>query len=489
MKKVDPFGLLDIDEIEIDRELSARSFHDYIPLVWPQIEPTNPFIDNWHIGAIAEHLEAVSDNQISRLVINVPPGTMKSLAVCVFFPSWVWGPKNMPGKKLMFASYSDRISFRDSTRTRLLMESPFYQARWGDRFALTSKGMEKFGNDKFGWRMATTVRGGATGEHADMQFVDDPLKPYDVSKSMHVEIGALEDCRIWWNETMSTRLVSIKYSSRVIIMQRLHDADLAGAVFKEGGYELLMLPMGFDPTRKCFTSIGFEDPRTEEGELLFPERFPAEEVARQAKEMGDRAAQAQHQQDPVLTEGNIIKYDWIMHWTKETLPFQWVTMIQSWDCTFKDSDNSDFVVGQVWGLGNDNNFYLLDQYRDRAGLLETCTAIKRMTIKWPKTHIKLVENKANGPAVFETLRTRIRGITLIEPEGGKIARVHAMEPLWNAGEVYIPPESVDWVPGYVAELTGFPAKLHDDQVDSTSQALIYFQSKSILTLKKAMANV
>jgi predicted phage terminase large subunit-like protein len=476
-----------LDDEALEAELGSRSLHEYIKLAWPEVEPSNEFVDNWHIGAICEHLEAVIDGQITRLVINVPPGTMKSLTCCVFFPSWVWGPRNLPGKKLMFGSYTDRLAYRDSLRTRNLVNSDFYRRRWGNRFKLTTSSLSKFDTDAAGWRMATTVRGGATGEHADIQLVDDPLKPYEVTRALTVTGTALEDCRIWWSETMASRLVSIVKSARIIIMQRLHDADLAGAVLKEGGYEHLMLPMAFESKRKCFTSIGFEDPRTEEGELLFVERFPQEAVDKQAKEMGSRAARAQHQQDPILLEGNIIHGNWIQHWEQEKLPLRWLTMIQSWDCTFKDSDGTDFVAGQVWALGSDSNFYLLDQVCERMGLVDTCLAMKRMSKKWPKTFRKLIENKANGPAVYEVMKKRIKGLRLVEPEGGKIARVHAMEPVWEAGEVFIPPADVEWVGGYISELTGFPAKAHDDQVDATSQALLYLQTKSIKMLKDAMA--
>lgn len=480
--------LLAVEDIELEREICSRSFHEFIPLAWPSVEPTKDFVDNWHIGAICEHLEAVIDGQINRLVINVPPGTMKSLSVCVFFPAWTWGPRRLPGTKFIFASYSSMQSpsFRDSARTRDLILSPFYQDRWGMDYRLTSKPSGKFWNNFSGWRMATTVQGGVTGEHADIQVVDDPIKPYEVSKSLHVTGRALAECLTWWNETMSSRLVDIVKSARIIIMQRLHDADLAGAVLKEGGYTHLMLPHKFERKRRCITSIGFSDPRTEEGELLFPARFPLEGVDQQAKEMGSRAARAQHQQDPILAEGNIIKGEWIQQWEERTLPFRWVTMIQSWDCAFKGNEDSDFVVGQVWGLAEDGKFYLLDQVRERMGLVDTCKAIKRMTVKWPKAHRKLIEDKANGPAVFDTLKKRVLGMTLVNPEGGKEARVHAMEPLWENGDVLIPPDSYEWVSDYIAELTGFPAKENDDQVDSTSQALIYFQSKSIITLQQAM---
>lgn len=482
--------LLAVDDRLLDRAIASGGLHDFIELAWHLVEPAKPFVDNWHIGAVCEHLEAAIAGEIPRLVINIPPGTMKSLSCAVFLPAWDWGPNGIPGKKYIYGSYSDRIAFRDSGRTRRLIDSDWYQNCWGDHVHMQERNASKITNIEGGFRLATTVRGGVTGEHADVQVVDDPIKPFEVSRSMHVAARALEDVIVWWDQTMATRVTDVAKAIRIIIMQRLHDNDLAGYVLKAGGYEHLMLPMEFEMSRRCFTSIGFSDPRTVEGELLFPERFPAEAIERQKKELGTRGSRAQHQQDPIAEGGNIIKGDWVRHWDPKQLPapHRWHMLIQSWDCTFKDSDNTDFVAGQVWGASGEY-YYLLDYFLERAGLMDTCTAIKKMTLRFPKARVKLIEDKANGPAVFETLDGIISGMKLVNPEGGKIARVHAVEPLWEAGRVLIPPAGhpqYPWVPSFISNVTGFPSRHHDDDVDSMSQALIYLESKAFVKLKKAM---
>lgn len=471
-------------EIGLDIELASRSYADFVDIAWDIVEPSRPMVWGWHNDAICEHLQAVYEGQLRRLVINVPPGTMKSLGCCVFFPAWVWSQD--PRKKFIFASYSDTVSLRDSKRCKRLIEHAWYQERWGDKYQLfrDDRAAGKYANDKGGFRLATTVKGGVTGEHADIQVVDDPTKPLEVTKSMHVAQTALDEVKTWWGETMSSRLVDFETSARIVIMQRLHEDDLAGHLLKEGGYEHLMLPMEFEPKRKCYTSIGFEDPRTKEGELLCPARIPAEAVEQTKRELGSRGAHAQLQQNPTPAEGSIIKAHWAKYY--QIIPKRFTLMIQSWDCTFKDGTTNDFVCGQVWGVV-DSEYYLVDQIKERMGFVDTCKAIRALTLKWPKATYKIVEDKANGPAVVDALRKQIPGFKLVNPEGGKIARVHAVEPIWESGNVYLPcPEMAPWVyapDGFLDEITGFPARAHDDQVDAMSQALIFLETKSLGRLR------
>jgi predicted phage terminase large subunit-like protein len=288
---------------------------------------------------------------------------------------------------------------------------------------------------------------------------------------------------------MSSRLVDFENSVRIIIMQRLVEGDLAGKAIAQG-YEHLMLPMEYEPKRKCVTSIGFEDPRTVEGELLNRKRFPRSAIENLKRELGSRGTAAQLQQNPIAAGGNIIKEQWARFY--EVLPKRFHNLIQSWDCTFKDADDSDFVVGQVWGQ-HGANYYLVDQIRGRMNFVETCNAIRMLSSKHPKARTKIIEDKANGPAVISALKREVPGLIPVNPEGGKEARVHAVEPLWEAGNVYLPSGNLaTWVTGpdsFLDEVIGFPAKPHDDQVDAMSQALIYLESKSIGLLKAAMDNV
>jgi predicted phage terminase large subunit-like protein len=493
-----------LDRAAIERELCSRHLKDYVLKAWGQIEPARPFKDNWHIDAICEHLEAVARREIRRLVINVPPGSMKSLLCGVFWPSWVW-TKDAEAKWIT-ASYSPIVSRRDAYRAQRLMESPWYQERWGAlwRPNFGDWGATRYSNSVGGFRLAVTVAGGATGEHADHQLVDDPIKPLD-ARGARADSAALGACIEWWDETMTTRVVDPAQSTRTIIMQRLHDRDLSGHVLATGDYVHLNLPMRYEP--RCVVSVphacslkddakgtltpatptGFKDPRRE-GELLWPERFPESVQAERKKELGSRGVAAQDQHRPMPTGGGIFKRDWIRYWTAFPKG-KGAQMIQSWDCAFKGTDDSDFVVGQVW-VKYDGGFYLIDQVRGQMGFSATCHAVIALSAKWPKAVRKLIEAKANGDAVIDALKRKVPGLIAVNPEGGKVARANAVEALWESGNVFLP-ASAPWVHDVIEEIVSFngdPGR-HDDQVDAMTQALVYLHGRTVGTYRDAMRRV
>jgi predicted phage terminase large subunit-like protein len=473
------------DEAQADRELAKRGYIHFVEAAWDEVEPAQQFVNSWNVGAVCEHMQAVAEGQISRLVINVPPNTSKSMSCSVLYVPWLW--TRYPGKKLIYACYDDKLARRDSLRAKNLIRSEWYQDRWGEDWEINRNLQdtgEKYYTTKGGFRMITTIGGSVTGEHADIQIVDDPIKPKETTGVQAINKTFLEIVNTWWKDTMSTRLVDYEKSARVIIMQRLHEADLAGSVLAEGGYEHLCLPMEFEPERKCFTSLGWEDPRTEHGELLCPARFGREAVEMLKRELGPRGAQAQLQQDPISMTGNLFKRGKEKYYTE--LPKKFEKMIQSWDCTFKETADGSFVVGQVWGrLGAD--FYLIDQVRGRWSFTDTCTQIKALTAKWPKAISKLIEDKANGPAVIDHLSSTISGIIPVKPKGGKEARANAVEPYWDAGNIYLPhPTIAPWVSAFTDEVFKFPAGKNDDQVDSMTQSLSYLGQSNLARLRAAM---
>ena len=449
---------------EVDQELAARGLREFVRQAWPVVEPATEFVSGWHLDAICEHLEAVTRGQIHRLLISVPPRHMKSLAVSVFWPCWEW--ITHPERRWLFCSYAAGLAIRDSVKCRRMVESPWYRRRWLDRFVLTSDQNEKsrFENDKAGYRIAIGVGGAATGEGGDRVIVDDPHNVREAESEI-VRQSVLD----WWDQVMSTRLNDPKRGAMVIVMQRVHESDLAGHVLQQGGYEELKLPAEYEGSQQV-TSIGWRDPRTELGELLWPERFGQEEVEALKRTMGSYAAAGQLQQRPAPAAGGILKRHWWKFYREAPRPFSEV--IQSWDCAFKDTRTSDFVVGQVWGRHGADK-YLLDQVRGRMDCPATIQAVKRLSEKWPQAQAKLVEDKANGPAVIATLKHEIVGLIAVNPEGGKEVRAHAVSPQIEAGNVYLPdPTIAPWIGGFIDECAAFPNGAYDDQVDAMSQALV-----------------
>lgn len=473
---------------EIDAELATRSLGRFVRQAWPVVEPATPFAPGWHIDAIVEHLEAVSRGQIRNLLINVPPRHMKSLLVAVFWPAWEW--IRWPERRWLFSSYGAQLSIRDSVKCRRLIESPWYQDRWGARFALTSDQNTKgrFDNDRSGYRLSTSVGGAATGEGGDRIVCDDPNNVNEVESD-----AVRKATNDWFDVVMSTRLNDPKTGAKVVVMQRCHQQDLGGHLLEQGGWEHLCLPAEYEGARPA-SSIGWSDPRREQSELLWPERFGPQEIESLKVSLGSYGAAGQLQQRPSPSGGGIIKRHWFRYWQPRganlppvsvRLPDGTVTLIsavevpsrvdeqiQSWDCAFKDLGTSDYVVGQAWArIGG--AFFLGDQIRARMDCPTTVKAVRELTQRFPGTLAKLIEDKANGSAVIQMLARELPGILPVNPSGGKIARAAAVSPLIEAGNIYLPhPQYAPWVHAFIEECAAFPNGAHDDQVDAMTQALL-----------------
>jgi len=472
---------------------STLTLKAFIQAAWSVVEPATAFIPGWHLDAISDHLEAVSKGQIRNLLINIPPRHMKSLAVSVFWPTWEW--TFAPSVRWLFASYAESLSKRDSLKCRRLIDSLWYKAKFGHIFSLTSDQNEKmrFENDKTGYRIATSVGGSGTGEGGNRIVVDDPHNATQAQSDTQ-----RESALTWWDQTMATRLNDPQKDTKVIVMQRLHERDLSGHVLEQGGYEHLCLPAEYEP--KTFISlIGWSDPRTQPGELLWPARFREQEITRLKRDLGSYAAAGQLQQRPSPAEGGMLKRFWWRYWKPRgsdlggvmirmadgsyqtiepvELPETFDEILQSWDMSFKDATaakggDPDSVAGGVWGR-LDANKYFLDLVCAQMDFPQTCSAVIALSQKWPNANAKLVEDKANGPAVIATLRNKIAGLIAVEPEGGKVARVNAVSPGIESGNVFIPhPLLYAWVDPFVEECAAFPNGAHDDRVDQMSQALV-----------------
>lgn len=482
---------------EIDRELCKRSLAYYIKQAWPVVEPGNRYIHGWHIDAISEHLEAATRGEIRNLIINIPPRHMKSLLCCVFWFTWVWTWK--PESRWIFSSYGENLSIRDSLKCRRIIQSLWYQNLFGDVFKLTGDQNQKtrFENDKTGYRMATSVGGQGTGEGGDYIIVDDPIKAGD-AHSPTIRKNVTD----WWDNTMSTRGNNPEKTVKLIIMQRLHEQDLTGHLLermKTSGqhYEHLCLPAEYEVTNRV-TALGWRDPRQEPGELLWPQRFTQAAMTELKKSMSAFGVAGQLQQRPSPDTGGIFKrYHW-RYWKPRgvnlpvvlvenedgilleieavDLPENFDEQMQSWDLTFKDTRTSDFVAGQVWARVEANKF-LLGYYKERADIIVTMKAISNFTDKWPEAYAKLIEDKANGPAVISMLHNKISGLIAVNPEGGKISRAHAVAPSVESGNVFLPhPALYGWVDNFIDSCAVFPNGANDDDVDAFTQALNRWQA-------------
>lgn len=487
---------------DCDRELVERhGFREFIRLAFPHIpgEQATQFEPNWHIDAIADHLEAQSRGQLKDLVINVPPGHMKSVSVCVLWLPWEWSWNPYSG--WIFASFDGRLTNRDADKSLQLMTSDWYRSRWGTYNGVLTLDDRKYAvsdhkNNHGGFRWSTSCPGGAvTGRHANRIVVDDPIKPRDKdgkgrgTATTAITSVQLENVADWYFGTMPTR--RRKGATRTIIMQRLHTEDLVGKIKERGDdYQFLTLPAEFDPKSRCVTFLGdkpfFRDPRTDPDELLWPGLFPRERIDELKRELAEEAS-AQLQQNPVAKGGNIFKRASLRYWSrtpgriyidpdgKENVCGELPTYFRrgmSWDLSFKDTESSDFVAGGCW-RSTLTDHYLEEIVMDQMDFVRTVQEILGMCRRWPDCAAKYIEDKANGPAVKSMLANQIPGLIMVEPQGSKIERAHLVQWLFRGGNVWFPnPDEYPEAKELIVQILAFPRGKNDDGVDMVDQYLI-----------------
>lgn len=472
--------------IACDREtVRSGSLVDFIRLVWPQAYAAFPLQWNWHIPLIADHYMACYRGEIEELVVNIPPAGSKSSLTCVLFPLWVWAKS--PERSFITAAYGDEVINRDARLFRETIQSKWWQERWGQDFRIPTKpAVELIENNRGGFRLGTTPGGVVTGFHANYQIIDDPIKPEELTK-----VG-LETVRGWLGRTMGSRWrLAPEVNSRILIMQRLHCDDPSQLMLDNGAVHIC-LPANFDPARRTVTTWG-RDPREAVGELFEPRRLPQAYLDKKKINLGGMAYSAQYDQAPVPEGGAIFKRETLRFWSTVRegkfaimpgwepsavvpRPPQLDQVIDSWDCAFKAEENSDFVAGQEWARVG-GSFYLLDQLHGHFDFPTTVKKVKELASRNRKAIVKLIEDKANGTGVVATLTLEVPGLVAVDPQGGKFSRASATSGLFEAGNVYLPDPAMpgfEWVASlYLPELLSFPRAKHDDQVDATTQALLY----------------
>lgn len=462
-----------LELLEAEAQDRAReSLAAFVKYFWSVVEPGTPLEWNWHLDVICRALERVTRRECLRLVICIPPGHMKSLLVSVFWPAWEW--LDHPERRKQFFSNDDALVLRDSRRTRDILTSDRYMQMVDWRLKRDQNEKANFENTQGGFRQCMSIRAKVTGKRADDQIVDDP---YDAKELMghpeKVRERMLEILTIW-DDTLASRLNDPRTGARVIIMQRLHENDLAGECIRRG-YDAVVLPTEFDPER-----AHPEDPRTKRGELLFPKRFPQHIIDEKKKRPQSFAAM--DNQRPVAADGGLFKKEWFVEYDEDpySIRSRAGQVILSVDCTFKDSSTSDYVAIGAWArVGPD--LLLLDQVRAQMDFPATCSAVESMHAKWRPRHV-LVEEAANGHALIQVMKKKIPGIIGFKPKASKYARAQVAADYFESGNILTPSKrhALFDVDAYKAELLVFPNGANDDQVDQTSQAVIRMAGRPAL---------
>lgn len=472
---------------DVQRERCMRSLYYFAQHAWHVLEPGRQFKDNWHIQAICEHLQAVSEGQIHRLLINVPPRHMKSLLVSVMWPVWDW--LRTPTRQFLTASYRDQLATRDALKSRQLIQSLWFQSLFGHLFTLSRDQNQKtrYQNDKMGYRIAITSMGGV-GEGGDFLIADDPQNTDKMDSDPYVE--ATTD---WWNLTFNQRLNDQNDGAIVLTMQRLSERDLSQCAIDEGGWEHLMLPAEYEPARACKTSLGFRDPRTEAGELLWPNRIGEAALAKMKKRLGTYGAAGQLQQRPAPAGGGIIKREGWRIIRRAELPEFFVYAL-SFDTAATEDEANDPTGATVWGLSvqpGKAGMFRLGQLEEWLQTPDLERRVPQFYRDWP-TELNYKHGQqiygaqlwieAAGPTGLALVQLLQRKhptipITGLDPKklgGDKNARARLAAVYIENGLVWLlDPRDDPTVPVFLDRADAFPKCKPRDTVDSAIQAILH----------------
>lgn len=471
--------LSDADMLEIEREYCTRSLSRFAKRAWHVLEPAAELKWGWALDAICEHLQAVSSGQIKRLRINVPPGCMKSLLTSVLWGAWEWGALGRQSLSIIGTAHSQDLAIRDSRKTRLLIKSQWYQRLWPIEFAKDLDGKIEFGNTKQGVRAAYAFTG-MTGRRGDRVILDDPISAFDANSD-----AALKAARLAFTETLPTR-VNNSDSAIVVIMQRLNENDVCGVIDELAlDYESLILPMRYEECFKSKTCIGFSDPRTKDGELLFPERFSEQDVVSLEKTLGSYGAAGQLQQRPSPRGGGLIQVNWFRMYHNAPLDIDFRVIFA--DTAQKTGEQNDFSVMQCWGRTSTGQAILLDQIRGKWEAPELLVQARAFYLKHRSDAAlsplrgMAVEDKVSGTGLIQTLRREGIAILPIQRSKDKYSRACDAAPFIECGNVLLP-AFAPWLSDFLAEIEKFPSGAHDDQIDPMCDAIQYVQTAPAVSL-------
>lgn len=453
----------DMPTQDLVNAIVRRDLASFIRKSATTLSPGTPFQDNWHIQAVAWHLNEVREGRIRRLIINMPPRSLKSISASVALPAFVLG--HDPTRRIICVSYGTELSTKLMNDFRAVVDSPWYRSAFpGTRFAGKNSESE-VETTRRGSRLATSIGGTLTGRGGHLIVIDDPLKPLDaLSQSKR------ESANQWFANTLLSRLDDKRTGAIVIVMQRVHMDDLTGFV-TDGSDEwtVLTLPAMAEEDE----SIRIGDERWHHrrvGNLLHPEREPRHILESMRQSLGSDLFSAQYQQAPVPEGGAMIRRAWVRRYVTPPLRTDSSRIIQSWDTASKAGPENDWSVCTTWHEEN-GIYYLLDVERGRYDFPTLRNRVLAQKHRWAPTRL-LIEDTAAGTGLIQDLARSGCHAIPVKPERDKIARMAIQTGKFEAGQVYLP-ERASWLPAFEAELFAFPGSKHDDQIDSVSQALGY----------------
>lgn len=443
---------------------ARNDLYTFMHRAFRELNPTTPFLHTWHNELIASKLEACWRAEITRLIINVPPRSLKSHAAAVSFPAFVLG--HNPSAQIICASYGQDLASKHSSDCRTVINSDWYKALFPTRLAAQKQSVQEFQTTQNGFRLATSVGGVLTGRGADFLIIDDPLKPDEaLSETQRKAVNE------WFDHTLYSRLNDKRQGVIIIIMQRLHQDDLVGHVIDQEEWDWVRLPAIAEEDEEHVIRSPYRTwtAHRKAGEALHPGREPLPVLEHLRKTLGEYNFSGQYQQSPSPLGGGMVKFEWLVGYVPGTQPAKFNIVFQSWDTANKSTELSDYSVCTTWGRKN-KKLFLLDVFRKRLDYPDLKRAVWQLSARFQPRNI-LIEDKASGTQLIqELIRDGVHGVTRYEPTMDKIMRMHSVTSTFENKFVFLPTEA-EWLDTYIRELISFPACKHDDQCDSTSQAL------------------
>lgn len=472
-----PDDLKGMDPKRIMDAIYRENLNAFIQRCFMEVNPGQNFLDNWHFQAIAYQLSQVANGNVKRLLITLPPRSLKSLSASIAFPAWILGRD--PSLRMINVSYGESLATAHTNSFRRIINSDWYQRLYPAMRINPRKDTEKeTQTTKNGYRITTTVGGSLTGRGGSIIIIDDPMKAADANSE-----ASRKKINTWFDETLLTRLDNKKDDAIILVMQRLHVDDLAGHVLGHGGWTHLDLPAINDSPANVIIGENAKGElqyhHRDVGDILHPEREPLEELNKLKRSMGSAAFSAQYQQQPVPVDGNLVKWKWFNRYTSLPEKSYSNKIVQSWDTASKSHELTDYSAC-VTALVYKDDIYILDVFRDRLDYPELKKKIISMRKHW-KTDTLLIEDKGSGTGLIADLKSDgIRSIG-INPEADKVVRMSTCSAKIEDGSVLLPKDA-PWMDDFKMELLAFPNGKHDDQADAFSQLINWNRTRSRYTL-------
>lgn len=378
--------------------LLRNDFSTFIEGSFCELNPDAQFLSNWHIEAIASELERCLRGETKRLIICVPPRSLKSHCASVAFPAWLLGHK--PSAQIICASYGQDLADKLALDSRTLMNSEWYRNVFATRLSSQRQAVSEFITEAHGFRLATSVGGVLTGRGGDFIIIDDPLKPDEAVSD--TQRNAVND---WYEHTLYSRLNNKQTGCIILIMQRLHEDDLVGHLLQQGGWKILKFPAIAieDETHIIQNCYGTRTVRRVKGTALHPERESEDQLADIRRNLGEYNFAGQYQQEPAPLGGGMVKLDWLKTYKVGEEPAQFDLVFQSWDTAVKATELSDYSVCTTWGK-KDQNLYLLHVLRQRMEYPELKRAVRGQAARFNATTV-LIEDKSSGTELIQELHS------------------------------------------------------------------------------------